>query len=78
MQWHPPPSCRYFPVFSMSPPPPDFRQGQRNDIAMMRLKFRRGEPHGLQFSDNVQPLCLPQQNTSLVIGQECQISGWGQ
>ncbi|KAF0304158.1 Transmembrane protease serine 9 [Amphibalanus amphitrite] len=56
---------------------PDLQQGQRNDIAMMRLKFRRGEPHGLRFSDYIQPLCLPAQNTTLVIGQQCQISGWG-
>ncbi|XP_037084047.1 chymotrypsin-like elastase family member 2A [Pollicipes pollicipes] len=51
--------------------------GQRNDIALFKLKFPIGAPQALMFNDYVQPLCLPTVNTTLFVGQECHISGWG-
>lgn len=41
------------------------------DIALLHLKER------LQFSDRIQPVCLPSENTELKVGKKCMVSGWG-
>lgn len=42
-----------------------------NDIAIVELK------HPIDFSEMVQPICLPSSNASYVTDQSCTISGWG-
>ena len=41
------------------------------DVALMHLKQR------LRFSDRVQPVCLPSEDTQFQVGKVCTVSGWG-
>lgn len=51
----------------------DFRKDQHmnNDIALIIVK------HPIQFTDYIQPICLPPKHTPYVSGMNCTISGWG-
>lgn len=51
----------------------EFRRGQlmNNDIAVVLLK------HPIQFTNYIQPICLPDKETSYEAGKNCTISGWG-
>lgn len=51
----------------------DFRKGQlmNNDIAVIQLK----QP--IQFTNYIQPICLPNKETRYEPGKNCTISGWG-
>lgn len=51
----------------------DFRKGQlmNNDIAVIQLK----QP--IQFTNYIQPICLPTKETKFEAGKNCTISGWG-
>ncbi|ELW68372.1 Enteropeptidase [Tupaia chinensis] len=42
-----------------------------NDIAMMHLEFK------VDFTDYIQPICLPEENQVLPPGRKCSIAGWG-
>ncbi|XP_059177534.1 serine protease 30-like [Physella acuta] len=46
-----------------------------NDIALIKIKPNDG--HGIQYSDRVQPACLPDADTDYTVGLACIISGWG-
>lgn len=50
-----------------------FREGQQmnNDIALILLK------NPIQFTNYIQPICLPNENTKYEPGKNCTISGWG-
>lgn len=50
-----------------------FRQGHQmnNDIAVIQLK------HPIQFTNFIQPICLPDKDTKYEAGKNCTISGWG-
>ncbi|XP_037087690.1 serine protease 30-like [Pollicipes pollicipes] len=58
---------------------PEYRgtaqSGYANDLAVVKLRLRQGRP--VEFSDHVQPLCLPAADAPLQTGQQCEISGWG-
>jgi hypothetical protein len=41
------------------------------DVALMHLK------ETLRFSDRIQPVCLPDEDTKFEDGKMCYISGWG-
>jgi len=64
-------------IYAHSGYQPNLRRGRRDDMALFKLKFREKTSQHLQWDDYVQPLCLPTVNTTLHVGQECQISGWG-
>lgn len=51
-----------------------FNKGLRlnSDIALLKLKSR-----GIMLSDMVQPICLPEPNSTYPPGLNCTISGWG-
>lgn len=51
----------------------DFRKGQHmnNDIAVILLKTP------IQFTNFIQPVCLPPKDTVYTPGKNCTISGWG-
>lgn len=51
----------------------DFRKGQHmnNDIAVILLKSP------IQFTNYIQPVCLPSRDTYYEPGRNCTISGWG-
>lgn len=51
----------------------EFRKDQRmnNDIALIQLK----QP--IQFTNYIQPICLPEKGTVYESGRNCSISGWG-
>lgn len=51
----------------------EFRKGQHmnNDIAVILLK----QP--IQFSNYIQPICLPTSDAIYAAGRNCTISGWG-
>lgn len=51
----------------------DFRKGQlmNNDIALILLKSP------IQFTNYIQPICLPDIETAYEPGKNCTISGWG-
>lgn len=51
----------------------EFRNGQlmNNDIALILLK------NPIQFTNYIQPICLPDEETRYVAGKNCTISGWG-
>ncbi|NXD06723.1 ENTK Enteropeptidase, partial [Nothocercus nigrocapillus] len=42
-----------------------------NDIAMMHLQ------HKVQYTDYIQPICLPEENQEFLPGSYCSIAGWG-
>ncbi|XP_027269120.1 enteropeptidase isoform X3 [Cricetulus griseus] len=42
-----------------------------NDIAMMHLEFK------VNYTDYIQPICLPEENQIFVPGRICSIAGWG-
>ena len=46
-----------------------------NDIALLRLKLRRGV--GIEFGPYVQPACLPEADTKYEPDTVCEVSGWG-
>lgn len=51
----------------------EFRKGQlmNNDIAVVLLK------NPIQFTNFIQPICLPEKETAYEAGKNCTISGWG-
>lgn len=51
----------------------EFRKGQlmNNDIAVILLKTP------IQFTNYIQPICLPDRETRYETGKNCTISGWG-
>lgn len=51
----------------------EFRKGQlmNNDIAIILLK------RPIQFTNYIQPICLPDKYTHYEAGKNCTISGWG-
>lgn len=51
----------------------EFRKGQlmNNDIALILLKTP------IQFTNYIQPICLPDHQTIYEAGKNCTISGWG-
>lgn len=50
-----------------------FRKGHlmNNDIALIKLKSP------VKFTDYIQPICLPTEETEYTVGKNCSISGWG-
>ncbi|XP_010643952.1 enteropeptidase [Fukomys damarensis] len=42
-----------------------------SDIAMMRLVFK------VNYTDYIQPICLPEENQDFLPGRNCSIAGWG-
>ncbi|XP_063126502.1 enteropeptidase isoform X1 [Rattus norvegicus] len=42
-----------------------------NDIAMMHLEFK------VNYTDYIQPICLPEENQTFTPGRMCSIAGWG-
>ncbi|XP_008829018.1 enteropeptidase isoform X2 [Nannospalax galili] len=42
-----------------------------NDIAMMRLVFK------VNYTDYIQPICLPEENQVFLPGRNCFVAGWG-
>ncbi|XP_039713260.1 enteropeptidase [Pteropus medius] len=42
-----------------------------NDIAMMHLEFK------VNYTDYIQPICLPEENQLFPAGKICSIAGWG-
>ncbi|XP_051006329.1 enteropeptidase [Acomys russatus] len=42
-----------------------------NDIAMMHLEFK------VNYTDYIQPICLPEDNEIFIPGRICSIAGWG-
>ncbi|XP_004711363.1 enteropeptidase [Echinops telfairi] len=42
-----------------------------NDIAMMHLEFK------VNYTDYIQPICLPEENQVFPPGMNCSIAGWG-
>lgn len=50
-----------------------FRKGHsmNNDIALIKLKSP------VKFTDYIQPICLPTEETEYTAGKNCSISGWG-
>lgn len=50
-----------------------FRKGHlmNNDIALIKLKS------AVKFTDHIQPICLPTDETDYTVGKNCTISGWG-
>lgn len=51
----------------------EFRRGHHmnNDIAIVVIK------HPIQYTNYIQPVCLPKKHMEYVSGQNCTISGWG-
>ncbi|XP_052784595.1 uncharacterized protein LOC128220288 [Mya arenaria] len=45
------------------------------DLALLKVKRKDGA--GIKFNEEVQPACLPQEDTPYVVGEKCHISGWG-
>nr|prf enteropeptidase [Rattus norvegicus] len=42
-----------------------------NDIAMIHLEFK------VNYTDYIQPICLPEENQTFTPGRMCSIAGWG-
>ncbi|KAL1787837.1 enteropeptidase isoform X1 [Sigmodon hispidus] len=42
-----------------------------NDLAMMHLEFK------VNYTDYIQPICLPEENQIFIPGRLCSIAGWG-
>nr|XP_054105012.1 enteropeptidase isoform X3 [Callithrix jacchus] len=47
------------------------KQRKNNDIAMMHLEFK------VNYTDYIQPICLPEENQVFLPGRNCSIAGWG-
>ncbi|NXP92989.1 ENTK Enteropeptidase, partial [Passerina amoena] len=47
------------------------KQTKDSDIALMHLQ------HKVQYSDYIQPICLPEKNQQFSPGINCSIAGWG-
>ncbi|NXT06342.1 ENTK Enteropeptidase, partial [Prunella fulvescens] len=47
------------------------RQTKDSDIALMHLQ------HKVQYTDYIQPICLPEKNQQFLPGINCSIAGWG-
>ncbi|NXQ58977.1 ENTK Enteropeptidase, partial [Anthoscopus minutus] len=47
------------------------KQTKDSDIALMHLQ------HKVQYTDYIQPICLPEKNQQLLPGINCSIAGWG-
>uniref|UniRef100_A0A0D9R953 Enteropeptidase n=1 Tax=Chlorocebus sabaeus TaxID=60711 RepID=A0A0D9R953_CHLSB len=47
------------------------RRRKDNDIAMMHLEFK------VNYTDYIQPICLPEENQVFPAGRNCSIAGWG-
>nr|XP_002716708.1 enteropeptidase [Oryctolagus cuniculus] len=51
---------------------PHYNERRKNsDIAMMHLEFK------VNYTDYIQPICLPEENQVLSPGKNCSIAGWG-
>ncbi|NXU55146.1 ENTK Enteropeptidase, partial [Turnix velox] len=44
---------------------------KNSDIALMHLQYK------VQFTDYIQPICLPEKNQQFLPGINCSIAGWG-
>uniref|UniRef100_A0A8C3KHB0 Enteropeptidase n=1 Tax=Calidris pygmaea TaxID=425635 RepID=A0A8C3KHB0_9CHAR len=44
---------------------------KNNDIALMHLQYK------VQYTDYIQPICLPEKNQQFLPGINCSIAGWG-
>ncbi|XP_032535245.1 enteropeptidase [Chiroxiphia lanceolata] len=47
------------------------KQTKDSDIALMHLQ------HKVQYTDYIQPICLPEENQQFLPGINCSIAGWG-
>uniref|UniRef100_H0ZXF1 Transmembrane serine protease 15 n=1 Tax=Taeniopygia guttata TaxID=59729 RepID=H0ZXF1_TAEGU len=47
------------------------KQTKDSDIALMHLQ------HKVQYTDYIQPICLPEKNQQFLPGIKCSIAGWG-
>ncbi|XP_075860355.1 enteropeptidase [Microcebus murinus] len=47
------------------------KQRKDNDIAMMHLELK------VNYTDYIQPICLPEENQVFSPGRKCSIAGWG-
>ncbi|KAM5281293.1 enteropeptidase [Ctenodactylus gundi] len=47
------------------------RRRKDNDIAMMHLEFK------VNYTDYIQPICLPEESQVFLPGRNCSIAGWG-
>ncbi|NXU35937.1 ENTK Enteropeptidase, partial [Drymodes brunneopygia] len=47
------------------------KQTKDSDIALMHLQ------HKVQYTDYIQPICLPEKNQQFLPGINCSIAGWG-
>ncbi|XP_036911447.1 enteropeptidase [Sturnira hondurensis] len=47
------------------------KRTKKNDIAMMHLEFK------VNYTDYIQPICLPEENQVFSPGRICSIAGWG-
>ncbi|NXB90803.1 ENTK Enteropeptidase, partial [Vidua chalybeata] len=47
------------------------KQTKDSDIALMHLQ------HKVQYTDYIQPICLPEKNQEFLPGINCSIAGWG-
>ncbi|NWU39525.1 ENTK Enteropeptidase, partial [Hylia prasina] len=47
------------------------KQTKDSDIALMHLQ------HRVQYTDYIQPICLPEKNQQFLPGINCSIAGWG-
>ncbi|NWI50278.1 ENTK Enteropeptidase, partial [Calyptomena viridis] len=47
------------------------KETKDSDIALMHLQ------HKVQYTDYIQPICLPEQNQQFLPGMNCSIAGWG-
>uniref|UniRef100_A0A2I3FTJ2 Enteropeptidase n=1 Tax=Nomascus leucogenys TaxID=61853 RepID=A0A2I3FTJ2_NOMLE len=47
------------------------RRRKDNDITMMHLEFK------VNYTDYIQPICLPEENQVFPPGRNCSIAGWG-
>ncbi|NXR33342.1 ENTK Enteropeptidase, partial [Zosterops hypoxanthus] len=47
------------------------KETKDSDIALMHLQ------HKVQYSDYIQPICLPEKNQQFLPGINCSIAGWG-
>nr|KAF6383975.1 transmembrane serine protease 15 [Pipistrellus kuhlii] len=47
------------------------KRSKDSDIAMMHLEFK------VNYTDYIQPICLPEENQNFLPGRICSIAGWG-
>ncbi|NXX09345.1 ENTK Enteropeptidase, partial [Larus smithsonianus] len=47
------------------------KRTKNSDIAVMHLQYK------VQYTDYIQPICLPEKNQQFLPGINCSIAGWG-